>query len=257
MKKLLIFLFFAVNLAQAHPPAWGKTGHRVIGEVAEMHMKRKARKMVHRILKGRSLASVSNYADDIKSDTLYRKYYPWHYVNYPADKTYGEETPSGEGDIVMAIETCVQKLKDQNTPEAEREFFLKMLVHFVGDLHQPLHAGWAENRGGNDIEIQWFGQASNLHRLWDSDLIEHFGMSYTELACDLPPITKQERIEMQEGNVRIWVEESHQLATEIYGSVAAGDRLGYRYKYLYWDTVEQQLLKGGIRLAAVLNEIFG
>ncbi len=256
MKNFIILFFAMSNLAFANPPVWGKTGHRVVGEVAEMHLKRKARKMVHRILKGRSLASVSNYADDIKSDTLYNKYYPWHYVNYPADKTYGEESPSEEGDIVMAIRTCIDKLQDGQTADHEREFFLKMLVHFIGDLHQPLHAGWAENRGGNDIEIQWFGRGSNLHRLWDSDLIDHFGMSYTELARDLPPLSKQEFRQMQEGGVLSWVEESHRLATSIYGSVSPGERLGYRYKYLYWDTVEKQLLKGGVRLAAVLNEIY-
>jgi hypothetical protein len=256
MKQFLIIWFAMMNLAFSNTPFWGKTGHRVVGEVAEMHLDRRARKMVRKILKGRSLASVSNYADDIKSDTLYRKYYPWHYVNYAADKTYGDEVPSEEGDIVVAVQTCIQKIKDRHTPEAEREFFLKMLVHFIGDLHQPLHAGWAENRGGNDIEIQWFGRESNLHRLWDSDLIDHFGMSYTELANDLPVLSKQERLNMQKGGVLTWVEESHQLATRIYGSAVPGERLGYRYKYLYWETVEQQLLKGGIRLAAVLNELF-
>ncbi|GGD43835.1 S1/P1 nuclease [Muriicola marianensis] len=255
--KNFIILFFAVsNLAFANPPFWGKTGHRVVGEVAEMHLKRKARKMVRKILKGRSLASVSNYADDIKSDTLYRKYYPWHYVNYPADKTYVQEPPAEEGDIVQAIETCIAKLRDKNSPEEEQIFYLKMLVHFIGDLHQPLHAGWAENRGGNDIEIEWFGRESNLHRLWDSDLIDHFGMSYTELARDLPPLSKEGYKALKQGDVYSWVEESHRLATSIYGSVIPGERLGYRYKYIHWNTVERQLLKGGVRLAVVLNEIF-
>ncbi len=256
MKKFLILVVFATNLGLANPPFWGKTGHRVVGEVAEMHLQRKARKMVRKILNGRSLASVSNYADDIKSDTLYRKYYPWHYVNYPADKKYGEETPSEEGDVVMAIEFCKQKLQARETSAEEREFYLKMLVHFIGDLHQPLHAGWAENRGGNDIEVKWFREESNLHRVWDSDLIDHHGMSYTELARDLPVLTRDERKQLQAGDVFDWVEESHQLATGIYGSVRSGDRLGYRYKYLYWSTVEEQLQKGGLRLAAVLNEIF-
>jgi hypothetical protein len=256
MKKLMILVFLLSNYTYANPPFWGKTGHRVVGEVAEMYLHRKARKTVRKILHGRSVASVSNYADDIKSDTLYRKYYPWHYVNYPADKKYGEESPSDEGDIVMAIEVCKQKLKARDTPEEGREFYLKMLIHFIGDLHQPLHAGWEENRGGNDIEVKWFGDQSNLHRVWDSDLIEHFGMSYTELARDLPVISKEERKQLQAGDVYDWVEESHQLATGIYHSVNPGDRLGYRYKYLYWSTLERQLQKGGVRLAAVLNEIF-
>lgn len=256
MKKFLVVIFVFSHFAYANPPVWGKTGHRVVGEVADMHLSRKAKKMVRKILNGQSLASVSNYADDIKSDTLYNKYYPWHYVNYAADQTYGEEAVSEEGDIVMAIQTCIDKVKDVRSTKAEKVFFLKMLVHFVGDLHQPLHAGWAENRGGNDIDIEWFGRDSNLHRLWDSDLIDNFGMSYTELADHLPKLSKQDRKTMQQGNVFTWVEESHQLANSIYASVETGESLGYRYNYLYWDTVEQQLLKGGVRLAAVLNELF-
>ncbi|MBT8284624.1 MAG: S1/P1 nuclease [Flavobacteriaceae bacterium] len=256
MKKLLLVLIVFAHFSYANPPVWGKTGHRVVGEVAEKHLSRKARKQVQMILNGRSLAAVSNYADDIKSDTLYRKYYPWHYVNYAAGKSYGDDSVSEEGDIVMAIQTCIEKLKNKLTPKEERTFFLKMLVHFVGDLHQPLHAGWAENRGGNDIKIEWFGHESNLHRVWDSDLIDNFGMSYTELADNLPDLSKKQRKMLQEGDVFTWVEESHKLANAIYATVESGDSLGYRYNYLYWATVEEQLLKGGVRLAAVLNELF-
>ena len=256
MKRGLFLLFLVSQIILANPTAWGKTGHRVVGEVAEMHLNRRAKKMINNILKGKSLAAVANFADDIKSDTLYRQYYPWHYVNYPADKKYGEETPSVEGDIVMAIQYCVEKVKNPQTVPSEKEFFLKMLVHFIGDLHQPLHAGWAENRGGNDIQLQWFGKGSNLHRLWDSNLIDQNGMSYTELAENMPDISRKQRLELQKGTVLDWVEESHSLANQLYTSVETGEKLGYEYSYKYWATVEDQLFKGGLRLAAVLNDLF-
>jgi len=240
----------------ANPPLWGKTGHRVVGEVAEMYLSRRAKKMINKILDGKSLASVANFADDIKSDTLYNKYYPWHYVNYPANKKYGDEPPSLEGDIVMAIQNCIEKVKNPLTPPSDKAFFLKLLVHFIGDLHQPLHAGWAENRGGNDIQIQWFGRGSNLHRLWDTNLIDQYGMSYTELADNMPCLSRKERLELQQGNVFDWVEESHSLANKLYASVENGEQLGYEYSYVYWPTVEDQLFKGGIRLAGVLNDLF-
>ena len=256
MKYVFLLVFFISQLAMANPPIWGKTGHRVVGEIAQKHLSRKAKKMIHSILQGKSLASVANFADDIKSDTLFNKYYPWHYVNYAADKKYGEETPSSEGDIVMAIRTCIEKVKNPLTSSTEKTFFLKMLVHFIGDLHQPLHAGLEENRGGNDIQIQWFGKGSNLHRLWDTNLIDQNGMSYTELADNMPCLSRKERIELQRGTVLDWVEESHTLANQIYASVENGEQLGYQYSYIYWTTVEDQLLKGGVRLAAVLNELF-
>lgn len=256
MKIGLLVLFFMSQLALAKAPIWGKTGHRVVGEIAQKHLSRKAKKMICSILEGKSLATVANFADDIKSDTLYNKYYPWHYVNYPADKKYGDQLPSIEGDIVVAIQTCIEKVKNPLTTAAEKTFFLKMLVHFIGDLHQPLHAGWAENRGGNDIQLQWFGNGSNLHRLWDTNLIDHYGMSYTELADNMPGLSRKERIELQKGNVLDWVEESHVLANQLYASVENGEKLGYEYSYIYWTTVEDQLFKGGVRLAGVLNDLF-
>jgi hypothetical protein len=256
MKIGLLLLFIISQLALANPPIWGKTGHRVVGEVAQMHLSRKAKKKICNILEGKSLASVANFADEIKSDTLYNKYYPWHYVNYPAEKKYGDVTPSSKGDIVMAIQNCIENVKSPLTSPKEKAFFLKMLVHFIGDLHQPLHAGWAENRGGNDIQLQWFGNGSNLHRLWDTNLIDHYGMGYTELADNMPRLSRKERLELQKGNVLTWVEESHGLANQLYASVEKGEKLGYQYSYTYWTTVEDQLLKGGVRLAAVLNDLF-
>jgi hypothetical protein len=177
-------------------------------------------------------------------------------VNYPAEKKYGDVTPSSKGDIVMAIQNCIENVKSPLTSPKEKAFFLKMLVHFIGDLHQPLHAGWAENRGGNDIQLQWFGNGSNLHRLWDTNLIDHYGMGYTELADNMPRLSRKERLELQKGNVLTWVEESHGLANQLYASVEKGEKLGYQYSYTYWTTVEDQLLKGGVRLAAVLNDLF-
>jgi len=256
MKKGVLLLFFVGQLAMSNVPFWGKTGHRVVGEVAQKHLSHKAKRAIHKILKGQGLASVSNFADNIKSDTLFRKYGPWHYVNYPADKKYTDVTPSPNGDIVLAIQKCIEIVGDPRSSEADKEFYLKMLVHFVGDLHQPMHAGREENRGGNDIQIQWFGKGSNLHRLWDSDLIDKFGMSYTELANNLPVMSRNERKALQMGTVYDWVEESQDIANELYNSVKIGEKLGYQYSYKYWETVEIQLLKGGVRLAAVLNDLF-
>ena len=131
------------------------------------------------------------------------------------------------------------------------------LIHLVGDLHQPLHIGRAEDRGGNDIQVQWFGRGSNLHRVWDSNLIDDYGMSYTELANSLPRWSRAKIRQMQQGSIYEWVAEIHQVTNRVYDSAEVGEKLGYRYRYDWWDTVEEQLLTGGVRLAAVLNEIYG
>lgn len=245
-----------VQLTFGNDMFWSKTGHRAIGEVAEQHLSRKAKKAIREILKGESLAMASTYADEIKADRRYSEFDPWHYVNFPADKKYTEVPHSPEGDVVAGIQKCIAIVKDKETSKEDRVFYLKMLIHLVGDLHQPMHVGREEDKGGNDIQLEWFGRGTNLHRLWDTNLIEDYGMSYSELAVNLPALSKKEITALQGGDVYDWVGESQQLANELYGSVTVGEKLGYAYSYKYMDTVLKQLQKGGLRLAKVLNGLF-
>lgn len=256
MKKIVFIVFLLVQFTYADELIWAKTGHRTVGEVAQKHLKGKTKRAIKKLLEGHDLAFVSSFADEIKADKRYNKFFPWHYVNYPADEKYGDTPPSEEGDVLQAIEYCVKVIKNKKNPRADRIFYLKMLVHFVGDLHQPLHVGQAEDKGGNDIQVQWFGKGSNLHRVWDRDLVDSYEMSYTELANAVPKVSRKRISKIQEGTIYDWVEESQDLANEIYTSAKTGDKLGYAYMYRYTDTVRQQLLKGGLRLAKVLNDIF-
>jgi hypothetical protein len=256
MKNIVILVFLVTQFSFGNDVIWSKTGHRVVGEVAQAHLSRRAKKAIHKILKGQSLAAVANFGDEIKADRQFRKFSAWHYVNFPADKNYRDVEPSEYGDLVMGINTCISIIKDPNSAEQDVAFYLKFLVHLIGDLHQPMHVGRLEDKGGNDIQVQWFGDGSNLHRVWDSNMINDYGMSFTELSDKLPVLTKNQIKELQKGDVYDWVEESQDIANEIYDSVTVGEKIGYRYSYTWWDTVETQLQKGGIRLAAVLNRIF-
>ena len=236
---------------------WSKTGHRVTGHIAEKHLTRKARKAIKDLLNGHSLAFASTYADEIKADRNFSKYASWHYVNYPMDARYEDSEKSKYGDVVFGINTCRNILMDKNSSREEKVFHLKLLIHFIGDLHQPMHAGKGEDRGGNDIQLQWFDEGTNLHRLWDSNLINAYGMTYYELGDELDAsVDKKRRKEIQEGTIYDWVHESHQLAGEIYDSVEVGQKLRFQYAYKYNDLLFSQLQKGGFRLAKVLNTIF-
>jgi len=256
MRTLILLVLFCVTAAQANT-IWGKTGHRVTGHIAEKHLSRKAKKAVNNLLQGHSLAYASTYADEIKSDQNFDKYTPWHYVNYPLDKGYADAKKSAQGDILTAIETCKTVLRNDLNSRKDKVFYLNLLIHFIGDLHQPLHTGRAEDRGGNDIQLQWFGRGTNLHRVWDSDIIESYQMTYYELGDELNRSTnKKERKAFQQGTIYDWVEESHVLATEIYSSAQVGEKLGYSYSYKYNPVVFDRLRKGGFRLAKILNDIF-
>jgi hypothetical protein len=255
MKKITLILLLLPVIVLANT-TWGKTGHRVTGEIAEAHLTGKAKRVLNDLLDGHSLAFVSTFADDIKADRAFSKYSAWHYVNYPLGTSYRDAEKSEYGDIVMAIEECTAKVKDKNNNREDRVFYLKMLIHLIGDLHQPMHASRAEDKGGNDIQVQWFGEGSNLHRVWDKNLIESYGMTYTELANELVEVSRTERKQIQAGTIYDWVDESHQICAKLYDSVEIGEKLGYRYSYDYNELLFEQLQKGGLRLAKVLNDLF-
>lgn len=258
MYRYIIVLALAIalpNLAKADD--WGKTGHRVVGEIAHKHLNKKTEKAVRDLLDGHSLAFVGPFGDDIKSDRKYDYLKPWHYVNYPFGEEYEKHPKSEEGDIIRGIEKCVAVLRDSKSTKQEKAFFLKMLVHFLGDLHQPLHIGMAEDKGGNDFQVRWFGDGTNLHSVWDSKMLDSYGMSYTEVAANSDRLSRNEVKAIEEGNVIDWMKESRAVAEDIYDHTKVGEKLGYNYMYQYMDVVRFQLQKGGIRLASILNDIFG
>ncbi len=260
MRVMIALLFAAIFSLPINSYAidfWGPTGHRATGQIAEKHLTKKARKKIKKLLKGQSLAFVSTYADQIKSDRKYDKYYTWHFVNMPFDKTYEASEKNPRGDIIMGISKCVEILKDTNSSDQDKAFFLKMLVHLIGDLHQPLHIGRAEDKGGNDIQVRWFNEGTNLHRVWDENMIEEWNMSYIELANNVEDLSKEQIKSIQKGSVLDWMRDTRKLTKPVYESAKVGEKLRYRYSYDHFPTVRKQLQKGGLRLAKLLNDIFG
>ena len=253
---LLITAFFFAKPAAEEAVFWGQNGHRVTGEIAENHLKKRAKKKIDKLLKGQSLAFVSTYADEIKSDSAYRTYYPWHYINMDLDQSYAEASKNPKGDLVTGITKCIEVLKDGESSFEDKSFHLKMLVHFVGDLHQPMHIGQKEDKGGNSVKVQWFGKGTNLHAVWDTKMIEYWNMSYLELAESAQDLSKKQIKAIEVGTLADWVDEIHEVTRKVYKSAAVGENLRYRYSYEHFDTVREQLQRGGIRLAKILNDIF-
>ena len=159
---------------------WGQTGHRVVGSIAEYHLSKKARKNLKIILNGQSIAMVGNFMDEIKSDSTYDLYNPWHYCTIPDGKTYEEAGTPDEGDIIYAIQFFISELQSKKLNSMDEAFALKCLIHLVADIHQPLHVGNGDDRGGNDVQVEYFWSNSNLHRVWDTGIINGQNLSYTE-----------------------------------------------------------------------------
>ncbi|NIJ43799.1 hypothetical protein FHR24_000238 [Wenyingzhuangia heitensis] len=254
MIKYILILCTSISLFANND--WGKTGHRTVGEIAAKHISKNTEKQVNKLLQGESLAMVSIYADEIRSNPEYNSFAPWHYVSFNGDKKYKEEPVNPKGDILQGIKTCILKIRDKNTSTKDKAFYLKMLVHFVGDLHMPLHAGNKHDKGGNDIKLKWFGNHTNLHRLWDTDMIESYKMSYSELASNLDIVPAKENQKITKGTLTDWAHETRAIALKVYESTEEDKNESYVYMYHNFPIVKQQLQKGGVRLAMVLDEVF-
>ncbi|WP_107039695.1 S1/P1 nuclease [Brumimicrobium mesophilum] len=257
MKQIFTFILIILCLSVSiEGRAWGLLGHRVIGEIASLHLHESTKNKIQNILGHQTLAEVSTWMDDIKSDSKYDSLKPWHYTTIPDGMKYNETNVNPKGDVIYGINFIVEELKKgELNPQLEKEY-LMMLVHLIGDIHQPLHVGNGEDRGGNQAKVTWFGESSNLHRVWDSEMIDGKLYSYTELTKIINHPMHEELVSWQSDSVEDWAHQCMEFRNGIY---EYGDDYGWEYKYQYthWDTMKLQLLKGGVRLAGILNEIYG
>jgi hypothetical protein len=223
--------------------------------VASFYLDAKAKKAVHRILKGKSMAIVAPWMDFIKSNPKWDYTHPWHWVTIPNGKTYAETKKNPNGDIIETLRRIIKELKKGDLSPKKERIDLKMLIHLVGDIHQPLHVGNGKDRGGNEVTVLWFGKPTNLHRVWDSQMINSSLLSYTELADAINHVSKEQVKKWQNSTVLDWAKESKELRSKVY-DLPKDHRLGYDYMYKNWPVVKKRLLQAGIRLAGVLNEIY-
>ncbi len=237
---------------------WGLTGHRVIAEIAENHLSRKAKKELKKLIGRQTLAWWSNWPDFIKSDTTWNHASPWHYVNVAPHLSKEEFVTALKNlpgkNLYTQVQATMAQLKDRELSLEQRQIALRFLVHLVGDLHQPLHVGHADDQGGNKIVVYWFDRKTNLHSVWDTWLIDEQKYSYSEYARLLDITPKEQVIAWQSSPLEDWFYESYQLAEKIYASVQPEDKLSYRYNYQFQAFMDEQLVKGGVRLAALLNQ---
>ena len=252
---LLFFAFFTLNSAPDQTSRWGQTGHRTTGLIAEQYLSPKAKEAVKKILGKDSIHEVSTWMDEVRSDRAYDYMTTWHYVTIPEGETYESSQKAETGDVIWALNKVIGELKAGDLTPEQRATDLKVLIHLVGDIHQPLHVGNGTDRGGNDIKVDWFWEPSNLHRVWDSDMIDAKQLSFTELSEFIDEPTQEQVKEWQAASVTEWAEESRTLLKKVY-DLPENHKIGYRYAYDNWEIVELRLLQAGVRLAGVLNEIY-
>ncbi|WP_303311671.1 S1/P1 nuclease [Hymenobacter sp. BT730] len=257
--------FFSVALLLLSPAivwAWGVDGHRAVGRIAEQHLSRKAKREVHRLLGTETLTMVSTWPDEVRYYPDFKHTAPWHYVNTASGLNQEQYLQALKGqtepNAYNMLQAKLQELKDPNKSQAERVAALKFVVHLVGDAHQPLHAGHAEDKGGNDIKVKFRGKDTNLHSLWDSGLLDYQGLTYTEMGCQYDHKLPHQLVhQWQRTPMEQWFWESYQDSEKIYQEAPTGTDIDYNYYPAHSELMKRRIQQAGIRLAEVLNKTLG
>lgn len=234
---------------------WGQKGHDTVAAIAENHLTPEAKQKAEQLLGGKSIVYYANWMDNASHTPEYAYSKTWHYKNIDADETYWKARLNEKGDIVRALDEQISILSDTTANDADRSLALKMVIHFLGDIHQPLHLGHQSDLGGNKWVVKWFKNPTNLHTVWDSRVVEYgHKWSYTEWQQQIDRATPEETAVILEASRPIdWGKESYELSKEIYSTTKQNSNLEFDYIAKWTPVIEQQLLKGGLRLAEVLN----
>lgn len=273
-------LFLAVFAIQA----WGPEGHAIVADIAQQHLTPAASVEVDALLKQEGLSrldEISSWADANRKELPHTG--GWHYVDIPLNaKSYDAARDCRQDNCVVSkLDHYAQVLADKSAAPPVRLEALKWVVHLVGDIHQPLHAEDNDDKGGNTVQVQFFGQGTNLHSVWDGRIIRKAlnlqpGPNYTfdhalvqsdAMVLD-GDITDAQRHQwgasVSLANLGIaaidWADESHLLAqTVAYTDLSkpSGDAWSLRYQAKAWPVVKTRLEQAGVRLAAVLNDALG
>lgn len=260
LKLTLILLPFAFLLQCFSLHAWDVTGHAIVAMVAEERLTPQTRAAIAALLEGQSIVEVASWPDQIRN----KQTAPWHYVNIEIEETrYDPDRHCPDRQCVVGqIERFRETLANTSINPEKRQKALKYLIHFVGDLHQPLHAGQNHDRGGNDVKVEFLGQSVNpstkrpwnLHQVWDHGLLDQYAPNASDAAASVARwLASQEEGPLAAGTVADWAMESHNQARDHAYRFGEDSRIGEDYLKQALPVVEVQLARAGVRLAHALN----
>ena len=256
MKKS-IFSSLLLTLSCLSAFARGQKGHDVTAYIAEQHLTPTTRAAVESMLDGKSIVYWANWLDNAshQPDMAYTK--TWHYKNIDEGVRYEEAPANPAGDAVTAIKSRIEILTDPASSDKDRLLALRILVHVTGDLHMPLHMGHATDLGGNRIKVKFFNRDNNLHSVWDSSLPEAaHKWSYTEWQQQIDRLNPAQEAAIISGSIDDWAKETVDTASDVYVYFQPGLNVSYNDIARWTPVIEQQFLRGGLRLAHLLNTIF-
>lgn len=243
--------------------AWGELAHRTIGELARRRVAPATQAKITALLepRGQTLPGSATWADQVRNQADYRATAPDHYVNMEDGESYLSSAINRSGDVVQALIRYEDQLRDSATGDSQRADALRFIIHYVGDLHQPLHAGRGSDKGGNTVQVQFFGRGSNLHRVMDGQALDRV---LTEIGVERDETALADYLE-RSGELKAaasgtgktfldWTAESQDACRTVYAT--GGRQLDSAYLAKVRPILLQRIAQAGVRLAELLDAIF-
>ncbi len=262
---LSISVSVAIAASAACTPclAWGEDGHKIVATIGTAMLTEDAQKALRELLGDESVADAAVWADQIRSDPQYDWITPLHYINVPRNATSLDMARDGNGgvQVVSSILKYRDILKDTTKSQDERRLALRLLIHFVGDVHQPFHVSYKDDLGGNKLTVQAFGKKSNMHKVWDSELIRRrlndTKGGWATMSADLRQSVTAEQLKKwtASGDPAVWANEAFSITRMLYRD-APDPTTGVDDAYFQrWQpTLNECLQVGGVRLGTLLND---
>ncbi|WP_253952326.1 S1/P1 nuclease [Mucilaginibacter sp. SG564] len=250
---MILTVLFSVSILTLI--SWGFKGHRVVAAIAQKHLTSNTAYNVSAYLRGESMAEVSTWADENRSNITA----PWHFLNLPLGLNhdqFAKFVSQSDGNVYTAIVKTEAQLKDKSLTADQKNEALKYLIHLIGDAHQPMHVSRKEDKGGNTVQVRFEDKGTNLHSLWDSKLIDHEGLSLQDMAKQYDTATSVEIKKWQTDSPMEWLWESYRISSELYAGVKPGQTIDEAYYQKYIPVIHQRIEQAGIRLAGELNKLF-
>ncbi|RYG22257.1 MAG: hypothetical protein EOO07_00335 [Chitinophagaceae bacterium] len=242
--------------------SWGYTGHRTIGLITENHLTPAAKSAIKELLGDTSIAEACTWADDARREPQFAATASWHFLNLPLGLTYNDfkkyvDTLNVEN-VYSELLNTEKILTNTNSTKQQKVHALKFLMHFVGDLHQPMHISRAEDKGGSTIQLNYQEKGTNLHSLWDTKMLEHEGLTYTQLAAKFDNISVNDVKRWQSDPAIQWIWESYQISSALYPEIEQLNKkiIDDAYYQKHMPTVQKRMQQAAIRLAGLLNKIY-
>ncbi|MDG2501754.1 MAG: S1/P1 nuclease [Porticoccaceae bacterium] len=262
MHAVTAALIFCLAVVSSQAFAFGADGHRIVSKIAENHLSVKTTAAINAITNGGDLAELSLWPDRVRYIPTWKQSKYWHYISIDDQEQFANLRRHSDGDVLSALEYFYADLQNSQLDRKQQLEALAFFAHFVADIHQPLHVGRRDDLGGNKLAINWLKtpRATNLHKVWDSLIIDTENKNSDQYSQMLDRASKAQIDRWQGSQFIDWARESKALRYQVYNFNSAAERryplIGSAYISRNKPIIERRLLMAGIRLADSLNRIF-